>query len=64
MKKILLTLVASCAFLFVSCNSEKMYKASDFGVIPNTGEDMTFEVVKAIETIKAERGGKPAVLLF
>ena len=47
-----------------SCGVEKVYYASDFGVVPGTGEDMTREVALAIETIKAERAGKPAVLVF
>ena len=64
MKKISLALIAILATFFVSCSNEKVYHASDFGIIPNTGEDMTKEIVKAIETIKSERAGKPAVLLF
>ena len=64
MKKISLALIAILATFFVSCSNEKVYHASDFGIIPNTGEDMTQEIVKAIETIKSERAGKPAVLLF
>ena len=64
MKKISLALIAILATFFVSCSNEKVYHASDFGIIPNTGEDMTQEIVKAIETIKSERAGEPAVLLF
>ena len=64
MKKISLALIAILATFFVSCSNEKVYHASDFGIIPNTGEDMTQEIVKAIETIKSERAGDPAVLLF
>ena len=58
----------SCAFaliLLASCGvSEKVYYAKDFGAVPNTGADMTKEVATAIATIKAERGGKPARLVF
>ena len=64
MKKISLALIAILATFFVSCSNEKVYHASDFGIIPNTGEDMTQEIAKAIETIKSERAGEPAVLLF
>lgn len=64
MKKISLALIAILATFLVSCSNEKVYHASDFGIIPNTGEDMTQEIVKAIETIKSERAGEPAVLLF
>ncbi len=51
------------SFLVLSCG-EKVYYASDFGIVPDTGEDMTAEVAAAIAHIKAERGGKPATLLF
>ncbi len=64
MKKMLFTALAGVAFMLLSCSGEKVYRASDFGIVPNTGKDMTAEIAKAIETIKAERGGKPAVLLF
>lgn len=52
------------AVLLASCGGEKIYLASDFGIVPNTGEDMTEEVAKAIEAIKLECAGKPAQLLF
>ena len=64
MKKLSFVIFASLALLFVSCNSEKVYRASSFGIVPNTGVDMTKAVAQAIETIKAERCGKAAVLLF
>lgn len=58
----------SCAFaliLLASCSvTGKVYYAKDFGAVPNTGADMTKEVATAIATIKAERGGKPARLVF
>ena len=41
MKKILSGLVAVLALFAVSCGSnEKVYYASDFGIVPGTGEDM------------------------
>ncbi len=64
MKKLSFLFFASLVFLFVSCNNEKVYHASDFGIIPGTGADMTKEIADAIEFIKAERAGKPAVLMF
>ena len=63
MKKVLFATLILVAFALVSCG-EKVYHASDFGIVPNTGEDMTEEVAKAIAVIKAERKGKPAVLKF
>lgn len=64
MKKISCAFLASFVLLLASCSVEKVYKATDFGILPNTGEDMTKQVAEAIATIKTERGGKPAVLLF
>ena len=65
MKKIFSCLVAVLMLFVVSCGSnEKVYYASDFGIVPGTGEDMTAKVALAIETIKAECNGEPAVLLF
>ena len=65
MKRILSAILVACPFLLASCgNGEKIYYASSFGILPNTGEDMTEEVASAIETIRAERAGKPASLVF
>lgn len=62
MKKILFFLLSVALF---SCgDSVKVYNASDFGILPNTGEDVTVAVANALAKIKAERGGKPAVLQF
>ena len=46
-----------------SCN-DGVYKLSDFGVYPNTGEDMTAQIAKAIATIQEEQQGSPATLVF
>ena len=43
MKKVLFATLILGAFALVSCG-EKVYHASDFGIVPNTGEDMTEEV--------------------
>ena len=76
MKKTFLLLAVSAFALLSSCGTAKsdsakcdakiakVYKASDFGIVPNTGEDMTEEIAKAIEIIKTEHGGKPARLVF
>lgn len=51
--------------MLLSCSAHrKVYKASDFGIYPNTGEDMTKAVADAVAAINAERGGRPATLLF
>ena len=67
MKKILLAVCSSLLLSLASCGEkevEKIYYARDFGVVPGTGEDMTEELAKAVETIKAECAGKPAVLVL
>ena len=55
--------IATFTLLASSCG-EKVYRASEFGIVPNTGEDMTKAIADAIETITKERGGKPATLLL
>ena len=64
MKKIIFAVCSSLLLTFVSCGGDKVYHARDFGVVPGTGEDMTQELAFAIETIKAERAGKPATLIL
>ena len=49
--------------LFASC-SGSVYKLSDFGVYPNTGEDMTAQIASVIATIQETQQGEPATLLF
>ena len=46
-----------------SCNGG-VYRLSDFGIYPNTGEDMTLKIANVIETIQIEQKGEPATLLF
>ena len=41
---LLLLFIVSC------CPNEKIYHASDFGIVPGTGEDMTAKVAAAIES--------------
>ena len=61
MKRIFVSVLA--AIMLTACGP-KVYRAADFGIVPGTGEDMTEEVATAIETIKSECNGSPAVLLF
>ena len=42
----------------LSCGNTKYYYGSDFGIVPGTGEDMTEEFAKALETIKSECKGE------
>ena len=65
MKRTVYCLSVMFVLLAASCSSSrKVYHASDFGVVPGTGEDMTQEIAMAIETIKNECKGAPAVLKF
>lgn len=67
MKKISKFFLLFLCSTFVACNfvsNVKNYDARSFGIVPNTGKDMTKAVANAIETIKKERAGKPARLLF
>ena len=64
MRKIFAFIFAAMMLAACGADGEKLYRASDFGVVPNTGKDMTKAVAHAIETIKKECAGKPAQLLF
>ncbi len=65
MKKIFSALYVVLLLAVMSCGtSKKVYYARDYGIVPGTGEDMTKKVATAVAAVKAERGGKPAVLLF
>ena len=64
MRKIFAFIFAVMMLAACGADGEKLYRASDFGIVPNTGKDMTKAVAHAIETIKKECAGKPAQLLF
>lgn len=66
MKKARILFGMALMFILFSCgNGTKCYYGSDFGIVPGTGEDMTEEFAKALETIKAECNGEiPAQLLI
>ncbi len=42
----------------------KVYHAADFGIVPNTGKDMSTAVAAALETIQKECNGQEATLIF
>ena len=64
MRKLFSALLFAAIAFFVSSCGEKIYYASDFGIVPGTGKDMTKAIANAIETIKKECGDRPATLLF
>jgi hypothetical protein len=55
MKNILSLLPA--IILLASCG-EKVYRASDFGILPNTGKDVTTSVNRTLEKIRTECDGR------
>lgn len=65
MRKIsIIAIAALWALLSTSCGEGKIYYAKDFGILPNTGEDVTLAITKAIEQINQERGQRRATLVF
>ena len=54
MRKLFSTLLFAVVALFFSSCGEKVYYASDYGIVPNTGKDMTKPIARAIEIIKNE----------
>ncbi len=46
-----------------SCN-DGVYRLSDYGVYPNSQEDISGKILKVIDEIKNERDGAPTTLLF
>ena len=63
MKKISIQILTAMALLLSSCG-ETVYRASDFGIVPNTGEDVSKALSNLIETIKNESNGKAVRLVF
>lgn len=51
------------AIALMAC-SKDVYKLSDYGIYPNSGEDYTEQLANLINTIQEEREGKPTTLLF
>ena len=63
MKRIFMLSLLGVAFTS-AVFAQKVYNASDFGIFPNTGKDVTKAIDSAIRHIKHERDGKSAVLRF
>lgn len=60
-----LCLLALVCFSLPVMARERVYKAADLGVVPNTGKSQSQAMMKAIETIRAEiKKGDKAVLLL
>lgn len=64
MKKILAVMFAVVAALSCANEEKRIFLASDYGIVPNTGKDVTKAVALVLEKIKSECDGKPATLLF
>lgn len=63
MKKIILNL---CVFtLFMSaCSNEKVVKMTEYGIVPNTQENMSAKMQEALTLIQQENEGKDVTLVF
>ena len=64
LKNSVAVVTALFAMLFVVSCGEKVYNASDFGILPGTGKDVTKAVAAAVESIAKECNGKAARLVF
>ena len=64
LKKSIAVVTALFAMLFVVSCGEKVYNASDFGIVPGTGKDVTKAVAATVESIAKECNGKAARLVF
>ena len=64
MKKILSTTALLSAIIILASCGEKVYRATDFGILPGTGKDVTASVSQALEKIKTECNGRKARLVF
>ena len=60
-KNVLITVAIAIGLM--AC-SKDVYKLSDYGIYPNSGEDYTEQLANLINTIQEEREGKPTTLLF
>ena len=63
MKKIILNL-CMLALLMSACSNEKIVKMSDYGIVPDTQENLSAKIQEALNTIKQENEGKKVTLLF
>ena len=57
-----LSLIAAALLCSAMAWSQRVYQAKDFGIIPNTGKDMTQAFANALSKIKTEADDKAAVL--
>ena len=63
MKKIILNLCV-LALLMGACSNEKIVKMSDYGIVPNTNENLSAKMQEALIAIKQESEGKNVTLVF
>lgn len=56
----------SIVFVFaaISCSNNGLYKLSDYGIHPDTGEDVTLKINEVIKKIESECKGKNVTLVF
>ncbi len=60
----LFTILLSLLLFSCNTNQPKIYNAADFDIFPNQEKNISPLIASAIEQIKSQSDGKPAVLLF
>ena len=63
MKKIILNLCV-LALLMGACSNEKIVKMRDYGIVPDTEENLSAKMQEALVAIKQANEGKKVTLLF
>lgn len=63
MKEIILNLCV-LTLLFGACSNEKIVNMSDYGIVPNTNENLSAKMKDALTVIQQESEGKNVTLLF
>ena len=63
MKQIILNL-SLCCILLSACSNEVTIRMADYGIVPNSGENLSAKIQEALVTIKQENEDKNVTLVF
>ena len=63
MKKIILNLCV-LALMLGACSNEKTVRMRDYGIVPDTEENLSAKMQEALTLIKQENEGKAVTLVF
>ena len=63
MKRIILNLFLVC-LLMSACSNEKIIEMCTYGIVPDTGENLSAKMEEALAIIRQESEGKPVTLKF